>query len=103
MKECRNADWLRDDGATFRCPECGGPCSAVTLRPGMEVCNAAGCQTLGLIPTMRDRWWPFLPMRADYEVGSDGKKKLLGWHPASKPDACYAVRRRTSDGGTNVA
>jgi hypothetical protein len=89
-KECREMKQLARGQHSPKCPDCGSGCSALTLQPGLEVCNK--CDTAALIPSKMDQWKPLMPMMADYEVHDDGTKKLLGWHPKSMPEACFAKK-----------
>ena len=87
-KECREMGWLEQGKISYVCPDCGCRCSAILMKPGLEVCNA--CQTIAMKPDDKERWTPYLPMKADYEIHEDGTKKLLGWHPESQPEECFS-------------
>jgi len=89
--ECREMKQLVKREWKLSCPDCGSGCSAITMSPGLEVCNS--CQTAALIPADMGRWQPHLPMMADYQINNDGTKKLLGWHPASSTTDCRAERK----------
>ena len=89
--ECREMKFQVKGEITNLCPDCNGRCSALTLQPGLEICNL--CQTIALIPHDAERWKPHLPMMADYVINADGSKKLLGWHPKSESITCKAIQR----------
>ena len=88
--ECREMKWIKPGPVHPACPDCGGRCSAITMSPGVEVCNL--CNTIALHPQDEARWKPHLPMMADYEVFDDGTKKLLGWHPKSATSSSCVIK-----------